>query len=186
MKLKNLIPKIVTENSTQSYDYGCVMIYFNFDDMEKLHKLIDPADIYTEDDDKSFGLEDEPHTTLLYGFHKEVSVKDIESVTDKYTYYTCRLHNPSLFESKDYDVIKFDVDGENFKETNSDLKQFPHTSTFPNYHPHLTVGYVKKGMGKKYVEEFKKRKLTKFWVHPQFVMYSHADGSKTQLSIKTD
>ena len=38
------------------------------------------------------------------------------------------------------------------------MKRFPHTSDFPNYHPHMTIAYVKKGTGKYYIKDFKKEK----------------------------
>lgn len=186
MKLKSLVPDIITENSTQNYDYGCVMLYFTFRELSRIHDLILPTDIYTEDNDKSFGLEDTPHTTLLYGFHKEVPVEAIEHVTEIYTYYTCKAHNLSLFEAKDYDVLKYDIDGDNLKETNSDLKHLPHTSTFPDYHPHLTISYLKKGAGQKYVDLLNKLKFNKFWLAPQYIIYSHANGGKSKITIKTD
>jgi hypothetical protein len=61
---------LLKEGSNQTYDYGCVMLYFDFPLMDKIHNVIDPKDIYYEEGDRSFGLEDEPHTTLLYGLHE--------------------------------------------------------------------------------------------------------------------
>lgn len=181
IKLKNLIK----ENSDSTYDYGCAMIYFSFPEISKIHNMIDTNDIYTEDGDNTYGLEDEPHTTLLYGLHKEVGTNDVENITDKYTYYTCKIYNPSLFENEKYDVLKFDVSGDNLKETNSDLTKLPHTTDYPNYHPHLTIGYLKSGMGKKYVEMINKS-TSEFFLAPQYVIYSKPDGSKDKINIKID
>jgi len=34
----------ITE-SKQTYDYGCVMLYFDFIDLNKIHDAIDPNDV---------------------------------------------------------------------------------------------------------------------------------------------
>ena len=63
---------LISEASGNTYDYGCAMLYFDFPKMSEIHDQIDPSDIYEDDKDKTYGLEDEPHCTLLYGLHKEV------------------------------------------------------------------------------------------------------------------
>jgi len=181
MKLVELLKEI----STQSYDYGCAMVYFKFPELEDIHKLINKEDTYTEDEDKSFGLEDEPHCTLLYGLHKEVSKQDVESVLDNYTFHTCKLTNPSLFENEKYDVLKFEVRGDNLNEINSDLKEFPHTTSYPDYNPHLTIGYLKPGTGQKYADKIKEI-YDDIWLAPQFCVYSTPSGEKHKISIKID
>jgi 2'-5' RNA ligase len=175
---------LLKENSTSTYDYGCVMLYFNFPQINKIHDAIDPKDIYSESEDKTFGLEDEPHTTLLYGLHEEVSLDDIKQVLNEFVYDKCIVHTPSLFENEKYDVLKFDVKGNNLHETNASLKQFPFTSNFPNYHPHLTIGYLKPGTGKRYVEMLNKAKANKYELIPQYAVYSQPDGIKNQINIK--
>jgi 2'-5' RNA ligase len=177
---------LLKENSSSTYDYGCVMLYFGFPEINKIHDAINPSHIYTEDGDTTYGLEDEPHTTLLYGLHNEVTLEDVSDVLDNYTYYTCKIHNPSLFENEKYDVLKFDVVGDNLHETNADLKQFPFTSNYPKYHPHLTVAYLNPGMGKKYVDMLNKVKANEFWLAPQYAVYSEADGTKTKINIRID
>lgn len=175
----------ITEKK-QTYSYGCVMLYFNFPEINKIHDAINPDHLYTEDADQSYGVENEPHTTLLYGLHDTVSLDEVSSVLDKYTYYTCKIHSPSLFENEKYDVLKFDVTGDNLHETNADLKEFPFTSDYPDYHPHLTVAYLKPGMGKKYVDMLNTAKANKFQLAPQYAVYSEANGTKTKISINID
>ena len=77
-------------------------------------------------------------------------------------------------------MLKFDVDGDGLHECNSDLRKYPHTNDFPDYHPHLTIGYIKKGKGQKYVDKFKK--LTYILI-PQHIVYSKIDGNKTEHGI---
>lgn len=174
------------EKSTSRNSFGCAMLYVAFEELAEVQSLIDPNDVYNEVNDQSYGFEDEPHITLLYGFKRNVTADDIEEVTDMFTYFTCKLSNPSLFSSEKYDVLKFDVVGDNLKETNKQLKQLKHKPTHPIYHPHLTVAYLKAGMGEKYVKLLKSKKLDKFWVAPQFVVFSTYDEKKYKIHIRVD
>jgi hypothetical protein len=91
-----------------------------------------------------------------------------------------------LFENEKYDVLKFEVVGDNLHETNADLKKFPHTTSFPDYNPHLTIAYLKKGEGSKYVNMLNKAGLNEFWLAPQYGVYSKPNGSKTHIQIRID
>ena len=173
---------LLKEGSGQTYDYGCVMLYFDFPEINKIHDAIDPKDIYYEEGDRSYGLEDEPHTTLLYGLHEEVELNEIREVLNEFEFSPCIIHNASLFEN-DYDVLKFDVKGENLHEANAELKQFPYTSNFPDYHPHLTIGYLKKGTGQKYTKMLNE---LEYELIPKYAVYSMPDGSKHNIKIKVN
>lgn len=178
--MKELIKKILKEETKEKFDYGCVMLYYDFPEMEDIHNIIDPKDIYHQEGDRSFGLEDEPHTTLLFGLHDDVTDEDVSKVLNKYKYSTCKLHNPSLFENPDYDVLKFDVKGDNLHKTNADLRRYPHTNSFPDYHPHTTIGYLKPGMGRKYVNKLKGMNYS---LTPQYAVYSKPNGDKVRMDI---
>lgn len=183
IKLKDLIK----ENSNSTYDYGCVMLYFNFPEINKIHDAINPKDVYTEEGDKTFGLEDEPHTTLLYGLHTEVTLDNVKDVLSGYTYTPCTIHNPSLFKNEKYDVLKFDVKGDNLHKTNEALKKYPYTSSFPKYHPHLTIGYINPGLGQKYVDMLNKVIPTSgYQLVPQYAVYSMPDGTKHKIKINVN
>ena len=176
---------LLNEDKNHKFEYGCVMLYFTFPEMKYLHNMIDPKDIYTEENDSSFGLEDESHTTLLFGLHDTVSLDDVKDVIKKITFGDLIAHQPSLFENKKYDVLKFDVKysnkGDNLlHRCNKLLKNHPFTTDFPDYHPHMTIGYIKPGKGYKYVRKIGQidYKLT-----PQYAVYSQPDGTKTKIEI---
>ena len=171
---------ILKENTSNTYDYGCVMLYFKFPELSQIQATINPKYIYEEDEDKTFGMEDEPHTTLLYGLHKEVSLKHIKEVLSTFTFSTCKVNNISLFNNPKFDVLKFEVSGENLKECNKALKQFPYTNDYPKYNPHLTIGYLQPGTGQQYVNKFKN---IEFELIPKFAVYSQPDGNKSKINI---
>lgn len=172
---------IVENTLSRKFEYGCVMLYFDFPEIEQMHRMINKDDVYTSDEDDSFGLETEPHTTLLFGLHPEVTDNDVANVLSKHYFGTCSINNASLFENPEYDVLKFDVRGDGLHECNSSLTQFPHTTNFPDYHPHLTIGYLKSGSGKKHTELFSNMGYN---LTPQYAVYSKPDGSKSKFKIK--
>jgi hypothetical protein len=171
--------EIINEN--KKFEYGCVMLFFDFPEMRKIQKPIKIEDIYLVEGDDSYGLETEPHTTLLYGLHKEVSDSDISNVLKEFTFGDVYAHNISLFENPDCDVLKFDIEGDCLFECNEKLKKFPYTTDFPDYHPHLTIAYLKPGTGKKYI---KGNQENPFVLTPKYAIYSKSDKTKFKINIK--
>lgn len=170
--------KLIKEISDKEYSYGCAMLFYNFPEMGKIQDRINKSDLYTED---GFGLEDEPHVTLLYGFHEEVVPKQIEGIVRKYTFAPTRLNNVSLFKNESYEVLKFKAKSPNLYKCNKALKKFNHTSSYPTYNPHMTIAYLKPGTGDKYVKRFKD---LHFMVTPEYGIYSDGIGTKTKFEIK--
>jgi hypothetical protein len=167
----------------QTYDYGCAMLYFDFPEIKELHKDIDPEHVFKDPNDPSFGLEDEPHCTLLYGLHGDVTTEQVENVLNNFKFGECKAHNASLFENEKWDVLKFDIDGDSLHDCNKELCQLPHTTDFPDYHPHMTIAYLTPGQGKQYAEMFKDR------IHemvPKYAVYSKPDGSQVKIKVNID
>ena len=57
-----------------------------------------------------------------------------------------------FFECEDYDVVKMNINlTKQLKEYRKLFKdKYENTQTYKEYHPHCTLGYVQKGIGKKY------------------------------------
>lgn len=177
----NRIKKLMRiQENKQVYPYGCVMLYFDDSDVRDIYNQINPDDLYIEED--GFGLETEPHCTLLYGLHPEVSLDEVREAMRGRSFAKCVSHNASLFENEKYDVLKYDVEGDNLHETNEILKQFPYTTDYPDYHPHMTIAYLKPGMGKKYVDVLG-GEYGKFDMKPTHIVYSQTDGTKNKIEI---
>ena len=178
-EVPNCVP--IKESKDQTYNYGCSMVYFDFPKMNEIHSMIEDEDIYTEDGN-SHGLETEPHATLLYGLHSdEIEDNDVLHASTKLGIPSeLKLHNASCFNNDKYDVLKFDVDDDHLHKINGELTKLPHTTDYPDYHPHSTIAYLKKGSGEKYTN-----KLKDAWysVNPSKIVYSKPDGSKIEKSI---
>ena len=175
---------LLKENTESKYKYGCVMLYFKFPELFELQKSIDPGDVYTEEGDIKYGFEDEPHCTLLYGLHKEVTLNKVREVIDSYTFSPkpLKAFNISCFKNEKYDVLKFEVEGEILYNINNELKQFPYTSDFPDYHPHLTIAYLKPGCAEEYIKYFKN---VEYDLNPEYCIYSHEEvKDKIKINIK--
>jgi 2'-5' RNA ligase len=150
MKIKKYI-QFIKESS--GYEYGCVMVEVPVKNWKEITSYIDPEDIYTGGDD-THGIQENPHVTILYGTHKEVTPEMIKSVFDNFTdNINIVVDGIDIFENEDYDVVKFNVkpDGA-LKYLHDELSKFPNSNSFPDYKPHITICYVKKGTGKKYVK----------------------------------
>ena len=134
------------------YEYGCVMIDFDISNWNELLQSIDKNDIY-EVTGKNYGLQKRPHLTLLYGLHKEVSDEDILNCFRGFEIddFKIKIKGVSIFENPEFDVVKLGVDSnKSLNEINRRLSELPNSNQFPEYKPHLTLAYLKKGKGKKY------------------------------------
>lgn len=166
-----------------SYSKSCAMIYVDFPkEVKDIHDAIDKDDIYTEKGDRTFGLEKEAHCTLLYGIDGDVPASDVKDILKDFDFGTLSVSNVSMFDNDKYDVLKFDVKAKSLNKANKMLKELPYESDFPDYHAHLTIGYLKKGTAEKYIKQFKN---IKFEAEPSKIVYSVPSGIKhTIISFK--
>lgn len=179
--MRDTIKKVLLEYSNTKgdknpYKYGCMMIYYDAPGWEKVLEMIDTNDLYEEEDNNQFGLEYEPHVTVLYGLHSdELDDDEVFSHLIERNPPEMKMVNISLFNNDKYDVVKFDVESDSLHDMNKVLRDnFPYTNDYPDYHPHSTIAYVKPGMGKKYVKTLSKP----FVLQPNKLVYSKPDGSK--------
>lgn len=166
MKILEEIPdfesfkKMIREKKEdQQYSSGCLMGYFDIDpDYYTGFVNIDLEDIYNNEENE-YGIEIEPHVTVLYGLHdNEINEDDIVKLFTLIKPFKVEFNNISLFENEKFDVLKFDINDEYLKIVNSIVEsKFPNTQSFPEYHPHCTIAYLKPGTGKKYVTELNEK-----------------------------
>ena len=157
-----------------------------------LQKMIDKDDLFVGINYCMSGLETDNHTTIIY---TEIGDYDIEPsvlIDDLYNEFGVKntkinIPNVSLFEPSEYDVIILKVDSKQLTEYNKYLvMKYGFVETFSEYKPHITIGYVKKGMGKKYVDMFNnldikfdivvkdiKARLTSMYVDGKTVINTH-------------
>lgn len=139
------------------------------------------SDLFTDPNDPSFGREDEPHITILYGLHT-ADPKPVEKLLHGEKSFQVTLGKLSLFTTNDkFDVLKIDAEGKGlhylYKLFSNNLKA---TETYPRYIPHVTIAYVKKGKANHFVG-------SKVFQGETFdadaLVFSSKNGKKTTLAI---
>lgn len=94
-----------------------------------------------------------PHVTIRYGL-KTDDVDEIRAAVAEFGPIAIRFGDVSIFEGGETDVVKIEIESRGLVKLNEALGDaIAHVDTFPTYQPHVTIAYVKKGLGKNYVEK---------------------------------
>ena len=160
--------------------YNCLMLKFEIPSWNNfVSKLIEPNDIYMTEED-GYGLELEPHVTVLFGIHDYVPLSEVKKYLVPIKHIKCKTRVIDTFQNSEFDVVKFNVEGNYLNQMNKKLREnVDYTLSFPEYHAHMTIGYVKPGTGDKY----KKSMSNLFNFTPIAYIYSKADGTKEEFFI---
>lgn len=181
MKIKRYI-QFIKESS--GYQYGCVMVEIPVSNWNEITSSINPEDIYEEEGDSTYGIQNNPHLTLLYGLHDSVTPDMVKSVFENFTdNINIVVDGIDIFENEDYDVVKFNVKADGaLQYLHDELSKFPNSNSFPDYKPHITICYVKKGSGKKYIKPEYKYEVK----NVDKITYSMPSGEKVKFDYKND
>ncbi len=129
------------------------------------------------------GRETEPHVTALYGLH-ENDPDAVRSIIEDHSPFEISLGSTSYFPSSgDGDVIKVDIVGRGLHELHKKLQRLPHTDTHPDYHPHVTLAYVKSGLGHTLSGDDSLKGKTATVDH---IVFSDKIGKKTKIRMLGD
>lgn len=143
-------------------------------------KHINEEDVYTEEDDPTLGREDEPHVTVKYGLHTS-DPEDVRKIVKGFGEFDVTLGKISKFESEKYDVLKAEVTSKKLQQLNKLLSEsLEVTDKFPNYVPHLTLSYIKKGSCTELLGETYFKGIT--WTVNE-IKFCSRKGEKTTLSL---
>ena len=145
---------ITEEKKGPSHDFGCVLLELDIPNWNEITSLIQPDDIYSPSNDTTYGIQNDPHVTVLYGLHGNIDDTKVIEIINKYKYQDLGLNVIGLdnFKNNDFEVVKFGVSPtQNLQDFNKELSQLPNSNEFPEYKPHITVGYVNPGTSDKYV-----------------------------------
>lgn len=130
------------------------------------------------------GVETDPHITCRFGLHTQTAgpVRKLLSRVQRPVRF--RLGKVSVFSGadsgRDYDVVKVDVDSPDLHVLHRLLGTLPHTDTHPEYKPHATVCYVKRGLGQRVADRMGSVGLKG---QSGVVMFSDRDRNQTEIPL---
>lgn len=168
-------------NESRKHEFGCVMIDVHVKNWDEITSFIEPEDIFEGDGDDPKGIQKNPHVTLIYGLHDEVTLEQVKSVFNEFTdEINIEVDGIGIFENDKFDVVKFNVkpDGA-LLELYNRLSEFPNSNEYPDYIPHITLCYTKKGTGKKYIKDDYRYRVK----NVNHITYSMVNGEKVYFEI---
>jgi|LakMenE18May11ns_1017448.scaffolds.fasta_scaffold9889655_2 2'-5' RNA ligase len=167
------------------YDYSCVHVDLpkgiSNEIIEWGRKYVTDEDIYVSQKDPTFGREDEIHTTILYGIHGD-SPEEVKNVLQGFGPIKASLGKINIFTNPyHFDVVMIEVESSDLCNLNKALSDnIKHTNKYGDYKPHVTIAYVKKNKGWRYLGKNK-------FQGKQFIcdecVFSSKDGIKYRFFI---
>ena len=126
------------------------------------------------------GREDKPHITIKYGIHT-ADTNQIKTAISSFKPFSVTLGKISQFENDKYDVLKVDVTGADLHKFHKLIsKELECTDTHPEYHPHMTLAYLKTGSGKDFVDD---DYFSGEVINVSSVVFSDKDSNKTTIQL---
>jgi 2'-5' RNA ligase len=141
-------------------DFTCIML--EIDKQESIYAKIKAiAKKIKKEDLSEDGREDDLHVTLKYGLDTEdpALIRPLLDSEGKITLEIKKLDYFGAKETKqDFDVVILRVDSDQIQELHETITDTFKDSgeTHPKYLPHITLAYVKRGLGKDIVIELRK------------------------------
>ena len=165
------------------YSYGCIMVKVDEASSRLLFefgtKIIDDNILYTDETQKdSFGREKDMHVTVKYGLTQSYTKEQMKHLLKNVVPFNIQVKGISVFENERFDVVKFDIDGKELRALNELFSKLPNQDSHPKYKPHLTLGYVHKGMGKRFIKP-----VSKFATIPVKILEYSDRGEKTYYNL---
>jgi hypothetical protein len=140
------------------YSYGCIMACIDEASTRKIltfnYNIIPEDAIYREGD--QYGREETPHVTLKYGLTKSYTQEQMKHLLRNVLPFSIQVKGIGVFENETFDVVKFDVDGKELRALNEMFSMLPNHDQHPEYNPHMTLAYLKKGSGRSFVKSPKR------------------------------
>lgn len=125
------------------------------------------------------GLEDDLHVTLRYGVEDNAdSAVAALSTTPK---ARARVKGVTVFPTEDGDAVVLELDSKDLQANRHIADTIPgKANDYPDYRPHITVAYVKPGLGEKYRQALEPQ-FKGDYVELEDLVFSGRDRQQTKL-----
>lgn len=124
----------------------------------------------------SYGLETETHATIAPCLDNDTDLNELKKYLFPLSEYKTMISDVSIFYNDEYDVLKCNVRCDALHRTNAEIKKhFELHTEFKEYHPHITIAYLKKGYAEKYVMNFIPQSV---FLTPKFFSYGLFEGEE--------
>jgi 2'-5' RNA ligase/GNAT superfamily N-acetyltransferase len=165
--------------SEAPHDYSSTQVNLPVAVAERVQRA---AAMIPEADLAGDGREPRPHVTVRYGLHTK-NAAEAAPLLEGEGPITLKLGKLDVFTSSpEYDVVIAPVESPDLHRLNAKLKSLEHTDTHPEYKPHVTLAYVKKGAGAQYVGRADLEGQT---VTVDRVVFSPKSGTPTEIATGT-
>lgn len=138
-----------------------------------------PEEIVYEPQNPEYGKEMNPHITVLYGIDPVEGERAKALLRKVPSQIYATLGQTGIFETPQFDVLKIEVYSPYLSRINKFLRDnVEYENDFPSYKPHVTLCYLKKGMGKELVgdKRFAGMKFT-------FKTFLYSDENRRKESV---
>lgn len=170
------------------YKYSCAMLNLNpsvasiVDYWVK--KNIPKESLYIDEDSGHDGYEEIYHVTLKYGIH-DFSPKKLTNLVHGFGPISFGLGTVKKFDAPDFDVIHIKiVDSKILEDVNKLISEgIEHTDTHPEYKPHITLAFVKKGSCDKLIHDPFFDSLSD---EVDEICFNSKDGDESFISLKLE
>lgn len=177
---ESLVDRLLENGGPHSYSCTMLMLPDLEDDLARIAAEIDPQDLAGD------GIETEAHVTVCYGTHTH-DPEEIKAILQEVGIGQVHLSLGALstFPPSDHSdgaaVLKFDVESEDLEKMNAAIRaKLKTTDSFPEYHPHITLAYVKPEA----VEKYLGKTFPAVEIVANTFQFSAQDGTKTDFFIK--
>lgn len=145
-----------------------------------------PNDVIYDDESKDYGKikPENLHITVLYGINKDEENRVKKSLVNIPPNISATLGEVTMFECEKYDVLKIDVVSSHLSKINKFLcRNFDYTNDYDDYKPHVTLCYVKKGMGKNYIGD---KRFNGLNYNFSIFIYSNENWDETNIKMQDE
>jgi len=178
--ISEYIRKIARTIEAKKRSYGIVGIQVPGNIASKIKKWsrenIPESEICPEN-----GREDDTHITVLYGIISD-DKEPVEALLKEFKPFTVTLNKTSMFNNDPKnDVLKIGINSPDLQKIHMKLKEAlkPEGTSFPEYRPHITISYLKKG----YVEKYLDKDCSDFSFKVDSLFFSNTKDKKINIKL---